>query len=135
PGPLAALFGPPRDQVIGLTFVAGAGTTVRTGGRVVKNVAGFDLAKLVVGGRGAFGVIAEAHLRLRAIPEADLTRTWIGSRAEIAQATARLMNAGAMLAALEVTGSGLRAGMDAGTWTMMARALGTGVGVAEELDA
>ncbi|OYV68555.1 MAG: hypothetical protein B7Z72_08110, partial [Gemmatimonadetes bacterium 21-71-4] len=66
-GPLAARYGPARDHVLGLVVVAGDGTVVRLGGRVVKNVAGFDLAKVVVGGHGAYGVIAEAHLRLRAL--------------------------------------------------------------------
>lgn len=133
PGPLAALFGPPRDQVIGLSFIAGGGASIRTGGRVVKNVAGFDLAKLVVGGHGAFGTITEAHLRLRARPESDLTRTWIGPREHIERAAARLMRAGAMLAAFEVVSPGLP-GTD-GAWMLMARAMGTGVGAAEELDA
>jgi len=56
-GPLAARFGTPRDQVLGLTVVAGNGTPVRMGGRVVKNVAGFDLAKGVLGSYGACGAI------------------------------------------------------------------------------
>ncbi len=135
PGPLAALFGPPRDQVIGLKFTAGAGTSVRTGGRVVKNVAGFDLAKLVIGGHGAFGRIDEAHLRLRARPEADLTRTWSGSRDRITRAAARLMHAGSMLASLEVTSGSMTPGTPPHHGILAARALGTGVGVAEELDA
>jgi glycolate oxidase FAD binding subunit len=132
PGPLAALYGPPRDQVIGLSFAAGDGASVRTGGRVVKNVAGFDLAKLVVGGHGAFGVIGEAHLRLRARPEADLTRAWLGARDDITAAAARMMREGAMLASLEVTSPGFP-GADA--WSLFARALGTGVGATEELEA
>ena len=133
PGPLAALYGPPRDQVIGLAFTAGAGTLVRTGGRVVKNVAGFDLAKLVVGGHGAFGMIAEAHLRLRARPEADATRLWLGDRRAVASAAARLMHAGATPAAFEVMGPGIleQAGP---RWTLAVRAMGTGVGATEELE-
>jgi hypothetical protein len=98
-------------------------------------VAGFDLAKLVVGGHGAFGTITEAHLRLRALPEADRTLAWTGSRDAIVRATGRLLRDGAMLAACEVCSpahSG--AGADS-AWTLMARAMGTRVGVAEELDA
>lgn len=136
PGPLAALYGPPRDQVIGLSFTAGGGTTVRTGGRVVKNVAGFDLAKLVVGGHGAFGAITEAHLRLRARPEADVTRAFTSGLDQIAAATARLMQGGAMLAACEVLSPALAHGLGlSSSFLLMVRAHGTGVGVAEELDA
>lgn len=135
-GPLAALFGPPRDQVIGLAFTAGDGTAVRTGGRVVKNVAGFDLAKLVVGGHGAYGRITEAHLRLRARPVADRTRAWTGRPDEIEAAAARLMGAGAMLAAFEVVTPDLAARMGfAKGWLLVARALGTAEGADEELEA
>src|SRR3989304_2233411 len=55
--PPRALAGPPRDQVLGLSMLAGNGTLVRLGGRVVKNVAGFDLAKAVIGAHGGFGAI------------------------------------------------------------------------------
>ena len=72
-GPLAHAFGAPRDQVLGLEFVTGAGTVVRGGGRVVKNVAGFDLTRLMVGSWGTLGVITEVSLRLRALPETETT--------------------------------------------------------------
>ncbi len=72
-GPLAQLFGGPRDNVLGLEFVTGAGTIARGGGRVVKNVAGFDLARLLTGSWGTLGVITEITLRLRARPERDET--------------------------------------------------------------
>lgn len=72
-GPLAQLFGGPRDNVLGLEFVTGAGTVARGGGRVVKNVAGFDLARLLTGSWGTLGVITEVTLRLRSRPERDDT--------------------------------------------------------------
>ncbi|HEX6252497.1 MAG TPA: FAD-binding protein [Gemmatimonadaceae bacterium] len=72
-GPLAHAFGTPRDQVIGLGFVTGRGDYVRSGGRVVKNVAGFDLTRLLIGSWGTLGVITDATLRLRARPEAERT--------------------------------------------------------------
>ena len=136
PGPLAARFGPPRDQVIGLTFLAGDGTTVHTGGRVVKNVAGFDLAKLVVGGHGAFGIIMEAHLRLRARPASDVSRAWIGSRDGLERAAARLLASGSTLAACELVSPDLAATMGLQPrWTLLARSSGTADGVSEELEA
>lgn len=72
-GPLAHAFGTPRDQVIGLGFVTGKGDYVRSGGRVVKNVAGFDLTRLVIGSWGTLGVVTDVTLRLRARPETDAT--------------------------------------------------------------
>lgn len=72
-GPLAAAFGTARDQVLGCEFVSGTGDVVRAGGRVVKNVAGFDLVRLVTGAWGTLGVLTELTVRLRARPEDDHT--------------------------------------------------------------
>lgn len=72
-GPLAQAFGTPRDQVIGLGFVSGRGDYVRAGGRVVKNVAGFDLTRLATGSWGTIGVITDVSLRLRALPALEST--------------------------------------------------------------
>ncbi|HEX6966817.1 MAG TPA: FAD-binding oxidoreductase [Gemmatimonadaceae bacterium] len=70
-GPLAHAFGTPRDNVLGLEAVTGTGAIVRAGGRVVKNVAGFDLTRLFTGSWGTLGVITEVTVRLRALPEVD----------------------------------------------------------------
>ena len=72
-GPLAHLFGTPRDLVLGLEFVDGRGEIARGGGRVVKNVAGFDLTRLLVGSWGTLGAITEVSVRLRALPEVQTT--------------------------------------------------------------
>ena len=72
-GPLATRFGTPRDLALGLEFVSGRGATVRGGGRVVKNVAGFDLTRLLTGSWGTLGVITEVTVRLHARPENDVT--------------------------------------------------------------
>ena len=72
-GPLASAFGTPRDHLLGVEFVTGTGDTVRGGGRVVKNVAGFDLVRLSTGAWGTLGVITELSLRLRSRPPADET--------------------------------------------------------------
>jgi glycolate oxidase FAD binding subunit len=70
-GPLATQFGLPRDLVLGLEFVNGRGDVVRGGGKVVKNVAGFDLSRLITGSWGSLGVITEVTLRLYARPKVD----------------------------------------------------------------
>jgi FAD/FMN-containing dehydrogenase len=72
-GPLASGFGLPRDLLLGLEFVNGLGEIVRAGGKVVKNVAGFDLSRLLTGSWGTLGVITEVTLRLYARPQADRT--------------------------------------------------------------
>jgi glycolate oxidase FAD binding subunit len=72
-GPLASAYGTPRDHLLGCEVVTGIGEVVRAGGRVVKNVAGFDLARLMTGAWGTLGVITEVTVRLRARPEIDRT--------------------------------------------------------------
>ena len=70
-GPLSSHFGLARDLVLGLEFVNGRGEIVRAGGKVVKNVAGFDLSRLLTGSWGSLGVITEITLRLYALPEVE----------------------------------------------------------------
>ena len=72
-GPLAHGFGRVRDLVLGCSFITGDGTAVRAGGRVVKNVAGFDLVRLTTGAWGTLGVITEVSLRLHARQPIDET--------------------------------------------------------------
>lgn len=72
-GPLAHAFGTPRDLVLGLDAVTGYGEMVKPGGRVVKNVAGFDLVRLYTGSWGTLGPITSLTLRLRALPLHDVT--------------------------------------------------------------
>lgn len=73
-GPRAFRYGTPRDLLIGVTVVLADGTVARSGGKVVKNVAGYDLGKLFTGSYGTLGVIAEATFRLHPLP-AD--RRWL----------------------------------------------------------
>jgi glycolate oxidase FAD binding subunit len=70
-GPLASGFGLPRDLLLGLEFVNGRGDVIRGGGKVVKNVAGFDLSRLLTGSWGTLGVITEVTVRLFAKPSVD----------------------------------------------------------------
>lgn len=72
-GPLSHSFGFARDLILGLEFVTGKGDVVRSGGRVVKNVAGFDMMRLMCGAWGTLGVITQATLRLYALPKVDRT--------------------------------------------------------------
>ncbi|MDQ4021450.1 MAG: FAD-binding oxidoreductase [Actinomycetota bacterium] len=91
-GPLRYRFGSVRDLLIGITVVLADGTVARSGGTVVKNVAGYDLGKLYTGSMGTLGVITEAVFRLHPTPEAS---RWIlapaadAARAAAAVAAAR----------------------------------------------
>jgi glycolate oxidase FAD binding subunit len=69
-GPRRLRFGTPRDLLIGVTVVLVDGTVARSGGKVVKNVAGYDLGKLFTGSYGTLGVVAEATWRLHPRPAA-----------------------------------------------------------------
>ena len=72
-GPLSHRFGSPRDLVLGVTIVLGDGTVASSGGKVVKNVAGYDLGKLMCGSEGRLGLIARVALRLHPLPAASAT--------------------------------------------------------------
>ena len=93
-GPLATGFGLPRDLLLGLEFVNGRGETVRAGGKVVKNVAGFDLSRLLTGSWGTLGVITEVTLRLYARPTID--RTFAVSLGRGQKSTTELLRAVAL---------------------------------------
>ncbi|MGH4021524.1 MAG: FAD-binding oxidoreductase [Pseudonocardiaceae bacterium] len=73
-GPLRYRFGSVRDLVIGITVVRADGAVTKSGGTVVKNVAGYDLGKIYTGSLGTLGVITEAVFRLHPLPE---TARWI----------------------------------------------------------
>jgi glycolate oxidase FAD binding subunit len=67
-GPRRLLYGTMRDLLIGITFVRADGVVAKAGGKVVKNVAGYDFGKLLVGSFGTLGVITEVALRLHPLP-------------------------------------------------------------------
>jgi glycolate oxidase FAD binding subunit len=69
-GPRRFRYGAPRDLLIGLTVVRADGVVARSGGKVVKNVAGYDLGKLFSGSQGTLGLITEAVFRLHPVPPA-----------------------------------------------------------------
>ena len=69
-GPRRLRYGTPRDLLIGITIVRADGTVAKSGGKVVKNVAGYDLGKLFAGSAGTLGLITEATFRLHPLPPA-----------------------------------------------------------------
>ncbi len=74
-GPLKWHFGHPRDTVIGMKVVQPDGTITKSGGLVVKNVSGYDMSRLHIGGLGSLGIILEASFKLTPIPMYERTLT------------------------------------------------------------
>jgi glycolate oxidase FAD binding subunit len=72
-GPRRSYYGSVRDLVIGMKVVLASGERIKAGGKVVKNVAGYDMCKLFVGAVGTLGIITEATLRMGPIPETAAT--------------------------------------------------------------
>ena len=102
-GPLQGKFGTPRDHVLGLTLVTGDGRVLELGGRVVKNVAGYDLVKLAVGSGGRLGIVTSATVRLHPLPVRDLTLLYQTPRLALAVVLARsLATATVRIPALEL---------------------------------
>jgi glycolate oxidase FAD binding subunit len=99
-GPLRHRFGAPRDLVLGVTLVLADGTVANAGGKVVKNVAGYDLGKLVCGSRGTLALIARVSLRLHPVPAAS--RTVVVETDDAARVVAALSRSQLQPSALDV---------------------------------
>ena len=72
-GPLRHRYGGVRDLIVGITIVLSDGTVAKAGGKVIKNVAGYDLAKLFAGSMGTLGLIATVSVRLHPLPDTTAT--------------------------------------------------------------
>lgn len=128
-GPQRLAYGTPRDQVLGLELVTGNGHVLTMGGRVVKNVAGYDLVRLVIGSRGTLGLITALHLRLRPLPKRD--ETWVIEATEpgpLIDVVDAVRDARIEPTALELLSPTPR---DAAGWTLFARLQGSDDAVAD----
>ena len=134
-GPAALVHGTLRDLVIGVTVVLADGTVARSGGHVIKNVAGYDLAKLLHGSHGTLAVLAEVVLRLHPVPQRTATLVVDAPLADAAELAARVLAGPFEPAALEWTTDGTllvrlegtEAALDA-RLTRLQEALGTATG-------
>lgn len=90
-GPERLRYGAPRDLLLGLKFVCGTGELITAGGRVVKNVAGYDLTRLLAGSAGTLGLITELTFRLHPLPQRCVALLAAGSLEQCAAAGAKLL--------------------------------------------
>lgn len=96
-GPLKWHYGSARDLVIGMQVAQADGRLTRSGGQVVKNVSGYDMARLHVGGLGTLGVITEVSFKLTPMPRRESTLVaQFKSYADCADAAMSIFNSGAM---------------------------------------
>jgi glycolate dehydrogenase FAD-binding subunit len=84
-GPRRSHYGSVRDLVIGMKVVLASGEQIKAGGKVVKNVAGYDMCKLFVGSLGTLGIITEVTLRMAPIPETAATLIASGTLPKVQQ--------------------------------------------------
>ena len=106
-GPRRLRYGTIRDLIIGITVVLANGTVAKAGGKVVKNVAGYDLSKLFTGSLGTIGLIATANFRLHPRPEAARTvAVELSNTKEVGEAVQAIMHSQIVSSALELHWSG-----------------------------
>jgi glycolate oxidase FAD binding subunit len=102
-GPRRHRYGTIRDLIIGITVVLSDGTVAKAGGKVVKNVAGYDLSKLFTGSLGTLGVIADCNFRLHPRPEAARTvAVELGSTQAVGEAAQAIVHAQLVPSAVEL---------------------------------
>lgn len=111
-GAQCAAYGPPRRHVIGMKVVLADGSLIKVGGRVVKNVAGYDLCKLFTGSYGTLGVIVEVNFKLRPLPFVTRTVLATGTSPSLLEVASRVISAPLFPAAAELLNPQLA--MDAG---------------------
>jgi glycolate oxidase FAD binding subunit len=101
-GSLRQRYNGVRDMLLGLSVVRADGQVAKAGGRVVKNVAGYDLMKLFTGSYGTLGIISQVTFRVYPLPEASQTVVLTGAAAAIAQATQTVLSSALTPASMDV---------------------------------
>ncbi|MTJ08417.1 FAD-binding oxidoreductase [Anabaena sp. UHCC 0204] len=114
-GSLRQRYGGVRDQLLGITFIRADGQIAKAGGRVVKNVAGYDLMKLFTGAYGTLGIISQVTFRVYPIPETSATVILTGKAEAISQAARTLQNSELTPTQADLLSSKLVAKLDLGT--------------------
>jgi glycolate oxidase FAD binding subunit len=140
-GALRHRYGGVRDFVLGLSFVRSDGQLVKAGGRVVKNVAGYDLMKLLTGSFGSLGIITELTLRLYPQPETAQTLLILGEQAGLSPILQRLLSSTLTPVAVDLLSAQLLASPVLSGWAtpaqmgLLVRFQGLAASVTEQLGA
>ena len=119
-GPERMHYKAPRDLVLGLRFINGNGQKISTGGKVVKNVAGYDITRLMIGSAGTLGLITEVACRVMTIPECCTAVSAIGSLGACTAAAGQITTSRlcpVFIAA--VPEDRADAGIESGNWKLM----------------
>jgi len=114
-GSLRQRYGGVRDQLLGITFIRADGEIAKAGGRVVKNVAGYDLMKLFTGAYGTLGIISQVTFRVYPIPESSGTVILTGKPEAISQAARTLHGSELTPTQVDLLSSKLVTNLDLGT--------------------
>jgi glycolate oxidase FAD binding subunit len=114
-GSLRQRYGGVRDQLLGITFIRADGEIAKAGGRVVKNVAGYDLMKLFTGAYGTLGIISQVTFRVYPIPESSGTVILTGKSEAISQAVRTLQSSELTPTQVDLLSSKLVTNLDLGT--------------------
>ncbi len=101
-GPLRMRYGAPRDLILGLRVALADGSLIKTGGKTVKNVAGYELGKLFLGSFGSLGAICEVTVRLAPIPEARAMLVIVLSQEKARELAAQLLTSRLDVATLDI---------------------------------
>jgi glycolate oxidase FAD binding subunit len=125
-GPLRTRYGTLRDLIVGIEMIRADGSRARGGGKVVKNVAGFDLPKLLVGSLGTLACIATATFRLHPLPE---ERRWFAVSGRTLEEVRIVCRA---IVDRQIEPAALIAGYDGDSYTLYALFEGFGAGVAAQ---
>ncbi|MGH7767307.1 MAG: FAD-binding oxidoreductase, partial [Candidatus Binatia bacterium] len=105
-GPRRMMYGGVRDLVVGMKMVLATGERIKAGGKVVKNVAGYDLGKLFIGSLGTLGIITEATFRMAPLPETAASFVASGPLDRCAQFAAKLSRSPLLPAAVTILSPG-----------------------------
>ena len=106
-GPRRSCYGSVRDLVIGMKVALASGELIKAGGKVVKNVAGYDMCKLFVGSLGTLGILTESTLRMAPNPETSATVIAAGALPKVLQFVDELSRSPLLPAAVALMNSGV----------------------------
>jgi glycolate oxidase FAD binding subunit len=133
-GALRHRYGGIRDMLIGVSFVRYDGQLVKAGGRVVKNVAGYDLMKLMSGSFGTLGIVTQLTFRTYPVAESSQTMILTGSSVALRYLVAEVLQSSLTPVAMDVLSPGLVPGGQAGVYGVAIKFQSIAAGVTEQVE-